>query len=1395
MLDVTLFIIIGINIIIGAWTGYITNDVAIKMLFREYGIGKLKFGGIIVKTRKDLEKNIAELVEDEIINHNTLKEQLHKPEVKEAVTKVVTEFFNESIYEHTQNSKLEDIPGFNQSVEHILTFLDEYLHNNLSYTFIKLGECIELNDLLSREQVYNLSRVLTEELMNILKNESVIKDVIVDLYKNYNDLSIDDVLGKQLVERFINNLNELLNTMFDELRYKYSRDISMLINKIYRDIEMDDFIEQFEQHLGEKKINEFISEEGLHKLYDFLNEYLNDDSSKDSIDVFCEGIFIALKNVKKPIIELFSGDLRVEVEKFLENQLPGIIEKLIAIVQENSHEIEDLIESSIDQTIENQGAIKKIILSAIRTFLIENFTKRYDIINKMVEMLQNVDIDDLSDQISQQVIDFLHEKSISDIIKELEDNNLLNSNLISTQVHRSIKFLMERYLSSDVDHKEFLNKQVNKLLELNLKTFFNQTTVSFVTKQVLTNETLFDLVKGKLSEALIGLSTLPTHHFIKEEKIHSYASKVEQELSNYLVSNRDKVLVLIFENLELYVNKHDLSSLFSKRQLENNELNLKSYAIIDIIVGSIRTLIENNKSMEIYDLYNKVNSYERLSEDVTGAILEYLDRNLESVLRHNVAKVVEQNISDLSNKEVLELMEEFMGKRLKPLTILGAIFGGSVGALLGYITAKNGGDLNFFASIFTYLKNGFVYAALGYLTNVMAIFFIFRPYKPIFGIKQTQGIIAKQIPVFAKAMGNVVSKNLLAEETLNRIFSSNEQKIKSDFRDNIKRDNYKVIRSYLLENTDHALHQSSEITAQYLKKNSRKLATNLVNEALDFDLSKVDAHIFIEILSKLVVDKVYNSKEQVMDYMLKQFKSSVSINDLFSELNITALERRVENTISNESEKWIKKLSDQDALSKFIYSNKNKFDKIVNKPLNEVLPDSVKGKIESFLLTIIKNHVFAPKGQTSISNYTIEKLSEIFNNTSSVDELFGGKFFELVDKNMKHILDRIEYNVILWLKNNKQEIIDLVRFKVKEKLGLMHQVGYTAVSGDRLISDIVNQIINEKFPIFIEDKVNNLHEEFNKFFDDLGKLQLRDADIELRKDELNAYIKSVFESEEINVKTSRFIHVILTNMFEFESSKFFDMFDIHSVHDLLIKYDDSFRMVNKGIYESLSHNREKIVYELNIMVNKLLTHEVLSSKIRNLTLGLNKQEVEPFINHLFEMLNTNNFLYNETYNIMEHITTHFAKLNLSDIFEGKYLKQDLKKLLQKLGTDQQFYQAIYDVGYNLYSLLTDQFDDIVDARLKERVLNDVTDSTFDVVSRNMSYLLTTIDLKEVTIREIESMDPKEIKNLFDSFASKYFRKLEAYGFFGGLFAVPYVTGLSFIVYLIANARAKTVENN
>lgn len=62
----------------GAVTGYLTNNLALKMIFKKYG----PFGGVVIKTRDEFIKSISQLVERDIINHDTLKEEFSKAEFK-----------------------------------------------------------------------------------------------------------------------------------------------------------------------------------------------------------------------------------------------------------------------------------------------------------------------------------------------------------------------------------------------------------------------------------------------------------------------------------------------------------------------------------------------------------------------------------------------------------------------------------------------------------------------------------------------------------------------------------------------------------------------------------------------------------------------------------------------------------------------------------------------------------------------------------------------------------------------------------------------------------------------------------------------------------------------------------------------------------------------------------------------------------------------------------------------------------------------------------------------------------------------------------------------------------------------------------------------------------------
>ncbi len=1388
MVELWIPVFIIIMVLTGAWTGYITNDVAIKMLFREYGIGRFKFGGVIIKTRKDLEKNLSLLVEKEIINHNTLKSQFHKKELKEAVSKTVISFFNESIFKNSKNIKLSDLPGFGKTTDNVIVFLKKYLENNLTATFVEMSKSIELNDVISSEQAYNLSVSITNQILSLIQDKRILEKIMIDLYHNYHEVTLDELIGDEITNKIISNLNELLNNIFDEMQYKNDHDIQLLISKLYRDLDFDTFVETFEKYIGNKKLNYFLSEKSLEKLYDLFTEYLKNPNSKESIEVFCEGLLIALKKIEKPIIELFTGDLRIEVEKFLENQLPGIIDRLIEIVQRNSHEIEELIESSIDQTIYDQQTIKRLILSAIRMFLIENFTQKYDIINKIVEMLKGIDIEDLSKTISAQVVDLLHQKSIASIIVELEANSILTAKLIANQVHRILTFLCERYLSKDIEHADFLNKTIQELFKLNIKPFINNLTISVITKQIIYNEDALAFVKKQISNSLKGITKMPIDTFILESKVADYASKFQEGISKQFNKNHDEILSMVYKNLDDYFSNHNLATVINK----NKDVSFKSDVIIDVITKSLNNFLEDVYDYKVHDLFNKVNSIDNLSVNVVNAIMDYLDNGLSNVLEGNIAKVVEDNIKSLSNEEVLEMMQQFMGTKLKPLTIVGAFLGSGVGLFLGlYLSmALNYHTILNFTDIPVLLASICAYAILGYLTNVIAIFFIFRPFKPLFGIKRLQGIIPKQIPILAKAMGNIVSNNLLSEDSINNMIINNETKLKTEFVKNIESDDYKVLKTYLNENSERIVKQTTHYIIKNLKDNNAILATKFTDEALKFNLNNVETTIFTQVFAGIFTDKINDAKDSIGSYLSTKFKSSKSIKELSEELNINTVENKINSLIENELLKFIEKFNNNNYLSSLMDKNRLKIDTIIQKQIDEVLPDTTKLSIENFLYNFVSNYLYSREKQRSLSNYVITEITTILNNNDSIDELFGGRFIELVNFNMSTILERIDETVRNWLVSYRDEINESVTKQVIEDLTAIQQVGYKAISGDKLIKETVYRIVEFKIPEFISKKMATLNDEFTNFFDNLGKIRLKDANLELRKEELQYFLSEVFESKEIEIKTRRFIHVVMSYFYGFKTAKLCDILDIHNTQDIITHYNDIFLLVNNGTYTTLNNRKDKIVFDVSLLINKFITKEILSNKVRNLTLGITSDEIGRFVDRLLITLNQNDFLKQNITQLVDVMFKHFVNIPLNELLDELFLKQDIKKLIKKLSNDRHFESVINEAILNLFALTTSDFIDLVDLELKQEIVNVIIDSTYDVVAQNLLELLKAIDFKEVTVREISAMEPKQIKVLFDSFGSKYFRKLEGYGIFGGIFAIEEVSLIIFLSYLIKFIRKK-----
>ena len=86
----------------GAVTGYVTNDIAIKTLFKP--------GGIVEKTRERFTEEIAALLESEIITPEALAEILSRPEVEQALNEIISALLIDLI-PSMLNDTINDLDG------------------------------------------------------------------------------------------------------------------------------------------------------------------------------------------------------------------------------------------------------------------------------------------------------------------------------------------------------------------------------------------------------------------------------------------------------------------------------------------------------------------------------------------------------------------------------------------------------------------------------------------------------------------------------------------------------------------------------------------------------------------------------------------------------------------------------------------------------------------------------------------------------------------------------------------------------------------------------------------------------------------------------------------------------------------------------------------------------------------------------------------------------------------------------------------------------------------------------------------------------------------------------------------------------------------------------------
>lgn len=446
-----------IGALIGAVIGYITNWLAIKMLFRpreaKYIFGmKLPFTpGLIPKEKSRIANKVGETVGTHLLNSDSLSKALKDDKIKAKFNEVAKEKINQVI---NSNSTLEEalkntlgenyyaLKGnmINNITKTILESIQEeefknkvkfYIVDSIKERLNKNPEKIIdfINSNKFREVIIN---TLEEEKTRDLIGKALLKEVKT---LGKEDLTIEEVIPENIkpyIEEYVKSQKDTLVDIIknllrdDEVSYKIKSAINDNIPSIVSmflsgDVIYGKLVSLVDKSLSEEENKEYICDAALAFVHESMKKKVSD----------------VINNVGEEKLEVISDALGDKISKKLntEENIDSIISKLNCKISSfNSYEeiikvlfndyeniLIDNIDSMISQIVNNNqlsGEISKIIEKVFDKFLQNSLNdicyNKQNLENSIMSILDNL-YNDFVENKSAKVLEIV---DISSIVEE-----------------------------------------------------------------------------------------------------------------------------------------------------------------------------------------------------------------------------------------------------------------------------------------------------------------------------------------------------------------------------------------------------------------------------------------------------------------------------------------------------------------------------------------------------------------------------------------------------------------------------------------------------------------------------------------------------------------------------------------------------------------------------------------------------------------------------------------------------------------------------------------------------------------------------------------------------------------------------------------------------------------
>ncbi|KEI93180.1 hypothetical protein N492_00415 [Clostridium botulinum B2 267] len=406
--------------IIGGIIGYLTNWIAIKMLFRPYEEKRI-FGmkvpftpGLIPKEKTRIAKSVGNAIGEHLLSSEIIVKSL----CSENMNNRLKIWIRQKVYSLITTKKtLED------KFKEFLDYKYDYFINALKASLSKLT-INNLKNEKNRDKVKQIIKIKLDKILSLKGNH---------ITNNY--------IYKQIKRGLINNTNEYLksNNFKEVLKSLIIENIKdeEVLNKKIGNIIPNNFTSNIKVYVYRKKdnlsnyINEMLKEEGnINKLKNILREVIN-----NNVNSFMS-MFIDVNAISDKTIVFLEGYLQREETK----------EEMVSLVNKS---IDKILDTDLQDIIENIPENNKdVIVDETVDILCQKF-QNTEMILEMIEKIES---------------HFQGKNSLNDIIEKININP-----------YKFINSIIDKFIDSE-NFEAIINNLISDIIENFMKTPIYQLT-------------------------------------------------------------------------------------------------------------------------------------------------------------------------------------------------------------------------------------------------------------------------------------------------------------------------------------------------------------------------------------------------------------------------------------------------------------------------------------------------------------------------------------------------------------------------------------------------------------------------------------------------------------------------------------------------------------------------------------------------------------------------------------------------------------------------------------------------------------------------------------------------------------------------------------------------------